>query len=124
MGSTKFQEKEDERMVTTREGNEGMVSGSSLKSMVMGAAVLLAGLMLVDVLPNMLKSLYGAMSEALVFSYGVFAFSVMGIVLFIVLIGVVRDLPAFYESMATFGWRTREAYLAGRPEKEKKNEKK
>jgi len=104
-------------MVTT---SGGTVSGGSLKSMAVGAAVLLAGLMLVDILPNMFKSLYSTLSEQLVFSYGVFAFSTMGILLFIVLIGVVRDLPAFYESMSTFGWRIREAYLSGRPEKEKK----
>jgi hypothetical protein len=80
--------------------------------------VLLAGLMLVDVLPNMLKSLYTQQSETLVFSYGVFAFSFMGILLAVVGIAAIRDLPAFFESV-TFGWRTSEAYLSGAAGKEK-----
>jgi hypothetical protein len=85
-----------------------------------GLLVLLAGLMLVDVLPNMLKSLYASLSQTLVFSYGVFAFSAMGILLFFVLIGVVRDLPAFIETTSTFGWRIREAYFSGRAKKTEK----
>lgn len=102
-----------------REGGDSVSGG-----MVSGALVLLAGLMLVDVLPNMLKSLYTQQSETLVFGYGVFAFSVMGILLAVIGIAAVRDLPAFFES-ATFGWRTREAYLSGdaRKEKTKKTEK-
>ena len=101
-------------MFTLRKESGDSVSGG----MVSGAMLLLAGLMLVDVLPNMLKSLYTQQSQTLVFSYGVFAFSVMGILLAVVGIAAIRDLPAFFES-ATFGWRIREAYFSGKAKKEK-----
>lgn len=103
-----------------KRGGESVSGG-----MVSGALVLLAGLILVDVLPNMLKSLYTQQSQSLVFSYGVFAFGAMGLLLSVIGIAVIRDLPAFFET-ATFGWRTREAYLSGdaRKEKTKKMDKK
>ncbi|MEK6744556.1 MAG: hypothetical protein AABZ15_13160 [Nitrospirota bacterium] len=88
------------------------------RSVLGGVFVLLVGLMLVDVLPNMLKSLYTQQSETLVFGYGVFAFSVMGFLLSVIGIAAIRDLPAFFET-TTFGWRTREAYLSGEAKKEK-----
>jgi hypothetical protein len=84
--------------------------------------VLLAGLMLVDVLPNMLKSLYTQYSQTLVFSYGVFAISFLVVIFSIVGMAVIRDLPAFFET-ATFGWRTQEAYFSGEARKEKKTDK-
>lgn len=88
------------------------------RSVLGGTVVLLVGLMLVDVLPNMLKSLYTQYSEALVFGYGVLAISFLVVILSIVGMAAIRDLPAFFET-ATFGWRTREAYLSGEAKKEK-----
>lgn len=88
------------------------------RSVLGGVFVLLVGLMLVDVLPNMLKSLYTQYSQTLVFSYGVFALSFLGVMLAFIGMAIVRDLPAFFESV-TFGWRTREAYLSGAAGKEK-----
>ena len=90
----------------------------SFRNTVAGVLVLLVGLMLVDVLPNMLKSLYTQYSQTLVFSYGVFALSFLGVMLAFIGMAIVRDLPAFFESV-TFGWRTREAYLSGAAGKEK-----
>ena len=101
-------------MFTLRKESGDSVSGG----MVSGALVLVAGLMLVDVLPNLMKSLYTEQSETLVFSYGVFAFSVMGILLAVVGMAVIRDLPVFFET-STFGWRIREAYFSGKAKKEK-----
>jgi hypothetical protein len=87
-----------------------------------GALVLLAGLMLVDVLPNILKSLYTQYSETLVFSYGVFAISFMAVMLVVVGFAAIRDLPAFFETVS-FGWRPGEAFLGGSAKKEKKEKK-
>lgn len=105
-------------MSTFKQSRES-ASGGAFRNMAIGAGVLLTGLMLVDVLPNMLKSFYSGISQQLVFGYGVFAFSAMGILLIFVMIGVIRDLPAFYETTAAFGWRIREAYLSGRAGKER-----
>jgi len=101
-------------MFTLRKESGDSVSGG----MVSGAMLLLAGLMLVDVLPNMLKSLYTEQSETLVFSYGVFAIGFLVVILSFIGMAVIRDLPAFFET-ATFGWRTREAYFSGEAKKEK-----
>lgn len=88
------------------------------RSVLGGAFVLLAGLMLVDVLPNMMKSLYTQQSPTLVFSYGVFAIGFLVVILSFIGMAVIRDLPAFFET-ATFSWRPREAYFSGAAKKEK-----
>ena len=106
-------------MFTLRKDGGESVSGS----MVSGACVLLIGLMLVDVLPNMLKSLYAQYSQTLVFGYGVVAISFLVVILAIVGMAVIRDLPAFFET-ATFGWRSGEAYFSGGAKKNKTRDKK
>lgn len=92
--------------------------GGTVRSMAVGTLVLLAGLMMVDVLPNMLKSLYAEYTQFLVFCYGVFVFSAMAVMLGIVCTGAVGDILSM-KDLTAFGWRPGEAYLNGTSRKDK-----
>jgi len=80
--------------------------------------LLLAGSMVVDTLPNMLKSLYTKQTEQLVFGYGVVVCTWLAVMLAVVFAGAVRDILSMRELMV-FGWRPGEAYLNGTSRKEK-----
>jgi hypothetical protein len=80
--------------------------------------LLLIGTLVVDTLPNMLKSLYAKQSEQLVFGYGVVVFSWLAVMLAIVFAGAIRDLQSM-KALTAFGWRPGEAYLNGTSRKEK-----
>jgi hypothetical protein len=73
----------------------------------------LAAIVLVDVLPNMLKSLYAEQAGPLVFAYGAFVCIAMVGMLAVVFSGALKDLLSRLE-VAGFGWRPGMAYLSGR----------
>ncbi len=93
----------------------------TIRSMVVGAFVLLTGLFVVDVLPNMLKSLYAKQAEFLVFGYGVVVFTFMVIVLAVIGTAAVRDVYAMKDLLA-FYWRPGEAYMSGKAKKNGKHQ--
>ncbi len=81
--------------------------------------LLLIGTLVVDTLPNMLKSLYAKQAEPLVFGYGVVVFTWLAVMLAVVFVAAVRDIFV-RKALSTFSWRPSEAYLSGTGKKGKK----
>jgi hypothetical protein len=81
----------------------------------------IALLLLTDILPNMVKSLYAAYADTLVFSYVVIVMTFMVVVLGLVFSAAIGDFLATRD-FKVFGWRPGEAYYSGTDKKKEKKD--
>jgi hypothetical protein len=81
----------------------------------------IALLLLTDILPNAVKSLYAAYADTLLLSYVVIVMTFMIVVLGIVFSAAVGDFLAT-KDINLLGWRLGEAYFSGTDKKKEKKD--